>query len=512
MISMKLLKSMFAVIAVLMLVIPVIAIPTRAYGQGQIQIGVIFPDYDEIFEVAIAPDKSIYFLAVKYYYDQDQYILAKLGYNGSIEWSKAIIGKPIGNIYVTSITVSDGYIYVGGAMWNSTIFDHVPFIAKFASNGILLKFVTIRHGGGIDRITATPDGSLYVTGCLRGERRGPNWSTNACVDGFVAKFSPNLSLEWIKRITTTEPYLFGVDRKGGTLVVSNYVYIAQDTYFVNSSPNKVTQTLLGTLVAKFDSRGNPIWIKLLNGGRSQDINVDSHDNIYVVGYTNSFGAGGYDGFVAKISPSGGLLWFKTIGGSGYDDAYGIAVDSRGYIYVTGETDSFTDEWGDAYVAKLDPSGNLAWFRAVGYSNIWELGYSISVSSECCLLVAGGASESGFFVAWGYHNDVDAGQVAVQDHTDDVSFKDLVVTVDSPAVDVYTVSDPPVENISLAAEPMYGEALFDICSTKAQSSNISSGENLGGISEPLYYEAIITLIVVAVPIAVVTATVVSRKQT
>src|SRR5215510_11491618 len=60
-----------------------------------------------------------------------------------------------------------------------------------------------------------------------------------------------------------------------------------------------------------------------------------------------------------------LIWNTFLGSNAYDEGSDIVVDSSGNIYITGYSDV---SWGnpirpfsttpDAFVAKLDPSGNL----------------------------------------------------------------------------------------------------------------------------------------------------------
>jgi uncharacterized repeat protein (TIGR01451 family) len=79
--------------------------------------------------------------------------------------------------------------------------------------------------------------------------------------------------------------------------------------------------------------------------------VDSAGSAYVAGFTDSydlpaaspeqnFNAGGNDAFVAKLNPAGnGLIYCTYVGGTGDDRAYGIAVDASGSAYLTGTTAS-----------------------------------------------------------------------------------------------------------------------------------------------------------------------------
>jgi hypothetical protein len=81
------------------------------------------------------------------------------------------------------------------------------------------------------------------------------------------------------------------------------------------------------------------------------IAVDSSGSAYVAGFTDSYdfptqspaqnyNAGSNNVFVAKLNAAGnGLIYSTYIGGSGDDRAYGIAVDASGNAYVTGSTTS-----------------------------------------------------------------------------------------------------------------------------------------------------------------------------
>src|SRR3984957_52863 len=92
------------------------------------------------------------------------------------------------------------------------------------------------------------------------------------------------------------------------------------------------------------------------GNGSQAAAIDAAGDLYVTGYTSASNfptvaafqasppakvSGGYYAFVTKIAPDAKTLIFSTyIGGStGYDYAYGIALDSSGDAFVVGVTGS-----------------------------------------------------------------------------------------------------------------------------------------------------------------------------
>ncbi len=143
-----------------------------------------------------------------------------------------------------------------------------------------------------------------------------------------------------------------------------------------------------------------------DGTRDTAIAVDSHGNAYVTGWTASLdfptrnpirgalsGING-DAFVTKINPTGSELVFSTYyGGGSYDEARGIAVDSVGNAYITGETHSqdfpttpgaymerYSGLW-DAFVAKLTPTGQHVYATLLGSRTMSnETAFDIAVDS------------------------------------------------------------------------------------------------------------------------------------
>src|SRR5579864_3430705 len=126
------------------------------------------------------------------------------------------------------------------------------------------------------------------------------------------------------------------------------------------------------------------WVTFL-GGPGRDvagrIAVDDGGNVYLTG-TSAAGWGkpvraytqGFDAFVAKLDVHGALAWITFLGGDGDDYGHAIALDRSGGVYVTGASGA---AWGsgparpfspgmDAFVAKLDGAkGTLAWHTFLG---------------------------------------------------------------------------------------------------------------------------------------------------
>ena len=128
---------------------------------------------------------------------------------------------------------------------------------------------------------------------------------------------------------------------------------------------------------KLSSSGTYEWNTFFGSSNGTDIGdgitVDSSGNVYVTGYSNgTWGSplnaysGGDDIFVLKLSSSGTYEWNTFFGSSnGTDYGYGIAVDSSGNVYVTGDSNA---TWGfplnaysggyDIFVLKLSSSGDI----------------------------------------------------------------------------------------------------------------------------------------------------------
>ena len=105
--------------------------------------------------------------------------------------------------------------------------------------------------------------------------------------------------------------------------------------------------------------------------------MDSSGNAYVTGYTDSTdfptanplqanvtGIGSVDAFVAKLNAAGSALVYSTyLGGSGDDDGNGIAVDSSGNAYVTGNT--YSTDFPTANPLQSDHGADLRLRRVCG---------------------------------------------------------------------------------------------------------------------------------------------------
>jgi len=150
------------------------------------------------------------------------------------------------------------------------------------------------------------------------------------------------------------------------------------------------------VLVKYNSLGVQEWNKTW-GGSSDDegngIAVDSKDNIYIVGSTNSFGAGGMDIYLVKCNSIGEQEWSKTWGGSYNDEGKGVAIDSFDNVYIVGRTDSLGELPDDIVIVKYNSLGIQEWNKTWG-GNANDLGYGVTIDSEENIYVGGGTYSFG----------------------------------------------------------------------------------------------------------------------
>lgn len=185
-----------------------------------------------------------------------------------------------------------------------------------------------------------------------------------------------------------------VDSAGNAYVTG----FTQSVDFPTASPFQATNAgFTDAFVAKINAAGLLVFSTYLGGpgfDQGNGIAVDSAGNAYVTGLVGDDNA-----FVSKISATGLLVYFVQLGGSGFDTGFGIAVDASGNAYVTGLTDSVdfpianpfqaVNAGGfDAFVTKLNPAGVLVYSTYLGGSG-FDRADGIAVDS------AGNAYATGF---------------------------------------------------------------------------------------------------------------------
>ena len=139
-------------------------------------------------------------------------------------------------------------------------------------------------------------------------------------------------------------------------------------------------------LVKIQENGNHLWTKTI-GGNDWDFCFAAHQTIHsttgvvLAGETYSYGNGNGDAFLVKINTNGDTLWTKTFGGNENDRFNDVIEDENGNIICIGTTNSNTlYEDNDIWIVKTDSSGNLLW-DYVHSDTLDDQGISICLSKN-----------------------------------------------------------------------------------------------------------------------------------
>lgn len=195
-------------------------------------------------------------------------------------------------------------------------------------------------------VAATPDGNFVLAGggdlelCdASEERRGP----------FVIKMRPNGSWIWWRTFKGDSfPDVLEVSRNGEIVVCGS------DAYGHETNDDGVNDTF----VLKLDANGEPIFNTMFEGERASPligaVEVDEYDRVFITGKFNGklsydggekVSAGETDAFVAMLDPNGNVGWLNTYGTPGWEYSGGLVADSHGEVLVHGRTDGPLDLGG-----------------------------------------------------------------------------------------------------------------------------------------------------------------------
>jgi len=300
-------------------------------------------------------------------------LIAKYNSSGVLQWARTFGGTD-NDVGIAVTTDSSDNIIVTGyeSSYGSGNVDIL--IAKYNSSGTLQWNKTL-GGSGLDvgiGVAVDSSDNIIVTGYTRSDGEGVH-------DFLIAKYNSSGTLQWDRTL-------------GGSVsdIGRGVAIDSSDNIIVFGQTESDGAGARDFLIAKYNSSGTLQWDRTLGGSSSEfgfAVAIDSSDNIIVIGYTESEGAGSADFLIAKYNSSGTLQWDRTLGGSSADYGSGVAIDSSDNIIVMGET--FSDGAGDrdVLIAKYNSSGTLQWDRTLGGSS-QERGRAVVIDSSDAIIVVG----------------------------------------------------------------------------------------------------------------------------
>jgi len=289
-----------------------------------------------------------------------------LGGSGS-GYSRSIAVDSAGSAHVVGYTDSTDFP-VKNALYPTLNGPEDAFVTKLSASGNALVYSTYLGGSGSDYgqgVAVDAGGDVYVT--------GQTYSSDFPVTPHAYQTSANGSCSFVAKLNATGSRLgwstyFGQNCSADTAAIAldsqESVYLTGTGYpglpVTAGAPQPVFGGAADAFLAKLGPTGASLVYCTYLGGSGADygsaIAVDSGGNAYVAGSTQSpdlpltvsafqpaYG-GDQDGFVAKLNSTGTAWQYLTyLGGSRSDQAYGMAVDSRGIATGTAVTCTTTPD-------------------------------------------------------------------------------------------------------------------------------------------------------------------------
>ena len=312
--------------------------------------------------------------------------LVKYNSSGARQWTKQL--GTSNNEYASAIaTDSSDNIYVTGMTWGGLDGRNKPsycmgagterafnectdiFLVKYNSSGTK-QWVNQLEGSSksfdnAQGLAVDSSDNIYVAGFTNGGLDGNTSSGKH--DILLVKYNSSGSKQWLQQFGSSNNDMgleVNVDSKGNIYVTG---------YTEGGLDGKTNSGERDIFLVKYNSSGTKQWTQQLGTPTFEEGNgvaVDSSDNIYVSGWTRGkldIYAGGDDAIVLKYNSSGTKQWTRQFGApsfleksqynsssqmtSSQDKGIGVAVDSLGNIYVTGNTGGGLD--GNTNSGKTD---------------------------------------------------------------------------------------------------------------------------------------------------------------
>jgi len=278
------------------------------------------------------------------------------------------------------------------------------------------------------------DGNGIVAGSFSGNVDFAPGGVNVFFDsaagsGYVAKYNTAGSMVWARQVGGGVNDV-AVDKHGNVFVTGSF----NGTRDFDSTAGTTNLTSAGfedIFIAKFNSSGSLQWAKKVGGSLSDvgyGIGVDNNGYVYVggtFGGTVDFNPAPLsaanrtaqltDGFVLRLTASGGYNRVSQLAGVGSEYVQDIAVDDSGAVYATGRFDKSADfdpaagsatlMFADAtlggnydgFVWKLKANGTLGYAKRFG-GGLWDEGNGIALDAVGNAYVTGKFTYSAWFNA------------------------------------------------------------------------------------------------------------------
>jgi hypothetical protein len=288
-------------------------------------------------------------------------LFMRLAPDGAYLWNRTFgdIEEDIGYQVIRSqsggFAIVSTYQNVTAAVSNNDM-----LVTRLAENGNVIWNKSY-SGPNQDHISSwVSDLGRSIVECTNGDFVLTGVTTGVDCDVWMVRLSPTGVMLWEKTFHNRD-----IDR----CFAADSVVQCQDGGFAIVGYTYSAATTNDVWLIRTDSNGNEIWNKTYGDDigyqRPAALVACSDGGFGIAANTQSFGAGGTDAWVLKVDSSGNQLWNTTFGG--------IEEDSCGYIFemadggftISGSTHSFDMGQGDGWLIRTDIDGNTLWNHTIG---------------------------------------------------------------------------------------------------------------------------------------------------
>ncbi|MEO6302990.1 MAG: T9SS type A sorting domain-containing protein [Bacteroidia bacterium] len=195
---------------------------------------------------------------------------------------------------------------------------------------------------------------------------------------YIAKYNNNFNVMFVKELpltgyNTTKIAKTLIDHNGDLIIAG---VLQNDAIYFNPS-NVFSAAGYGSFVAKYSPTGNLIWFKGYQNAQISDFDIDSNDNIFVVGRYQGptifntaqvYSGPNWDAFLLKLSPNSNFNWVENTSCNGLDYFSKIKIDKSDNMIIIGNyqgsaisflSSSFpSNTSGEGTIYKISPSKNV----------------------------------------------------------------------------------------------------------------------------------------------------------
>jgi hypothetical protein len=341
--------------------------------------------------------------------------VVKINSLGNVQWQKCYGGSNAELGYSIATTSDGGYIIGGetnsqdGDITGNTfgIANNHAWVVKINSAGTIQwqKFINGGIiGSSIRSIIQTNDGGYLFVGSAY---------------DILTTTSIDYDDSWVVKLTSTGAVSWSTafggnyhDRFESVVQTTDGGYVIAGETASSNLPNyhtAITGITFDCFIVKINSTGGLVWQKLYGGAGGEfarSIIQTSDGGFAIAGYNGGNGGevtgnkGFDDAWLVKLNISGNLLWQKSYGGSTNDDASSLVENADGTITLActaGSTDGDITNFinlRDYWIVKANGSnGNIIWQKKYGGGNRDDA-YSIKATADGGYIVAGYATFDG----------------------------------------------------------------------------------------------------------------------